>query len=335
MTDIEIRKNKILYYEVLEGRSKCLDPFDKNPLYIKHFGDIDTSRFEEYYIINYEQSILKGVPSDKEKNKYLIDEGLWSLNKDKDILLKEEALKELNEAKLRIHLLSKLNEINKNIENLEKEMFLLKGEKKELMGLTAETYAQNKMEYYYISNSFYIDELLTKKKFDEENFEIESMSQFNRYVDLHNNIVKKFNLSNLKNLAISDFIQGLMNLSENKAYNFFGKPISVLTYYQTTMFIYAKYYNTILSSPEARRLKDETRKNPEKLTDWYTSINNLNNKLKSSNIQDGMVFVPEATEEDLSHLNENAQKPPSALDKLAEQKGGKLDLQDLVKFFKK
>ena len=48
-----------------------------------------------------------------------------------------------------------------------------------------------------------------------------------------------------------------------------------------------------------------------------------------------MVFVPEATEEDLSHLNENAQKPPSALDKLAEQKGGKLDLQDLVKFFKK
>ena len=335
MIDLESKKNKILYYEIIEGRSKCLDPFDKGPLYIKHFGDIDSSKFEEYYIINYEQAISKGVPSEKEQIDYLIKEELWEAEKDKQILVKESSLKELNDLKTKAYLFSKINQINRDISKLEDEIYNLKSQKKELIGLTAEIYAQNKMEYYYIYNSFYIDDNLTRKKFEEENFEIENIKQFNQYVDLHNNVVQKFSLKNIKNLSLSDFIQGLVNLSENKAYNFFGKPVTLLTYYQTTMFIYAKYYNTILSTPEAKKLKDEIKNDADKLSDWYSTTNNLNNKLKSNNVKDGMVFVTDATEEDLSHLNQNSNTPPSSLDKLAQEKGGKLDLQDLVKFFKK
>lgn len=335
MTDLESKKHKILYYEIIEGRSKCLDPFDKEPLYIKHFGDIDTSRFEEYYTINYEQAIAKGLPSEKDQNQYLIKEGLWDISQDKDISIKEGALSDLNDLKSKTYLFSKLNKINRDISKLEDEIYKLKQSKKQLIGLTAESYAQNKMEYYYISSSFYIDDNLKNRKFDEENFEIENVRQFNEYVNLHNNTVQKFNLKNVKFLSISDFMQGLISLSENKAYNFFGKPITMLTYYQTTMFIYAKYYSSILSTPEARKLKADIKTDPEKLGDWYSTTNNLNNKLKSSNVKDGMVFVNDATEEDLAHLNENSDQKPSNLDKLAKEKGGELGLQDLVKFFKK
>jgi len=335
LTDIESKKVKILFYEIVEGKSQCLDPFTKDILYIKHFGEIDSSKFENYYLINYDQAVAKGLPTTKDQYDYLIKEGLWSEDKEKQFLLKKDNIKDLVKAKDRIYLSSKIEKINKDISKLEIELKLIEKEKSELMGLTAEIYARNKMEYHYIYNSFYIDEALKKQKFAEDNFDIESTSQFNKYVDLHNNTVEKFNIKNIQKLAISDFMQSMIGLSESKIHSFFGKPIIQLSFYQSSLFLYGKYFYNILSLPEAKRIKDETKQDPEKLMDWFLTSRNLKNKLQSSNIKEGMVFVNEATEEDLKGLNEGVDQKPSNLDKLAKEKGGQLGLQDLVKFFKK
>lgn len=335
MIDFNKKKSKILFYEIIEGRSKCLDPFDNKFLYIKHFGDLDSSRFEEFYFIHYDQAVNRGLPTEKEREKYLKEEGLWSESKDLILSNKTEELEKLNESKAKAYLISKINQNKKDIDRLEQEIKNIRKEKTDLIGLTAETYAQNKMEYNYIYNSFHTDETLKYKKFDSQDFEIESIGQFNKYVETHNKIMEKFNIKNIKYLALSEFFQNMLHLCENKAYYFFQKPLHDLTYYQTSLFSYGKYYSTVLSSSDMRKIKNEIKEDPDKLMEWYNTSKNLENKMMQNGPKEGMVFVNEATEEDLAHLNQDSPQQQSALDKLAKEKGGTLSLTDLAQFFKK
>lgn len=336
MRNLLEKKLKIVFHEMLAGKSQAFDELDSKNLYIKHYGDYDSSIFDQYYINFYNKAIDEGLPSEADKLKFLINEKVWSSENESKIEYLESKLNKLKELKNKTYLLSQLERLKKELVDIEFELTNLKNKKSQLLDFTAEKYADNKMEYYYILNSFYLDEDLKNRKFTEEADDIETFGQLNHYTRLHNQTLEKFKLQNIKRIAIASYSMSAMALSQNNAYYFFGKPIALLTYYQSTYFSYANYYEKISSNSEYKNVPEDIKKDVDKLIDFYSATSNLRSKVNQEKDVNGPVFVMDATEKDLDFLNKSKTKhDKSALDRLAEEHGGVLDLNQLANFYNK
>jgi len=328
LIDIEEKKLKALYFEICQGHSKLI--YNNKELYIKHFGDYNLGQFEEQYFIFLKKATDSGLPSQEDKLKLLIDQEHWSTQQENDLKYKKDKLERLEKIHKNLYLKNQVEKSRKDINQLKIDIEKIEKDRKELMGIYAELYAQNKLEYIYILNSFYKDPNLNEKYFNlEEQDEIDN-NLYYQYIILHNASIEKFDIKNIKKLSLSEFLQNAIYMAEQNAYYFFKKPIYLLTYYQFSLFNYGKFFASLLSSPEAKKLDLQTKKDPEKLIDWYNAL--INFKVKNPNSSGkGLNFVMGATEEDIDYLG---QEKRVDLNELAKSKGGVLNINDLAKLSK-
>jgi hypothetical protein len=327
LIDLADKKLKLLFFEICSGASKVSNK-DKQ-FYIKHFGDFDSGEFEEYFFENYEMAKKSGLPNLEEKEKFLIEQNYWTKDKNKELEYKTAKLNNLEKTQSKLFLKSHIDKNKKEIQELRSDVKELGDEKNELLGVSAETYSQNKLEYFYILNSFYKDKALKEKLFDFYNDDVDPNAYY-EYIVIHNKTIEKFNVDNIKSLAISSFFQNAISTSNENCYYLFNKPIYSLTYYQNSIFTYGKYFSNILAMPEARKLEDGIKNNPDKLIEWYTAFINFKNKNPSGSGK-GMSFVMGANKEDMEYLKQDSKMD---MNDIANAKGGKLDIQDLAKLSK-
>ena len=336
MNFLEEKKLKIIFKEVISGKTKVYDNLAKQQLYIKHYGDYSSVDLDEYYLNFYQKAIAEGLPTEKEKIQFLISEDLWSDKDDEKIKYYADKLNTLKDLKSKTYLLSQLDKLKKEISEISVELNTLKAKKIELLGYTAEKHTESKVEYYYILNSYFLDENLTDKRFKEDDNDIETFGQYNFYIKLHNLAISKYNIKNIKKVAVSYYMQSLLSLSKENAYYFFGKPVYSLTYYQSSLYSYGLFYDKISSSPEYSKVSQEVKDDPDKLIEYYSATSNLKRKVENNKDVKGPVFVMDATEKDLDFLNQNKTKHnQNSLDDLAKKQGGALNLEDLAKFYNK
>lgn len=336
MSPLEEKKLKIIFKEIISGKTKVYDSLEKKDLYIKHYGDYASASLDEYYLRFYQKAIIEGLPTEKEKTEFLIKENLWTIQDDEKIRYYSDRLNILKDLKSKTYLLSQLDKLKKETSEISVELSGLKNKKNELLGYTAEKYTDNKVEYYYILDSYYLDENLTDKRFKENDSDIETFGQYNYYIKLHNLAVSKFDIKNIKKIAVSYYMQNLLALSKENAYYFFGKPIYSLTYYQSSLYSYGLFYERMSSSSEYSKISQEIKDDPDKLIEYYSATSNLKKQVENNKDVKGPVFVMDATQKDLDFLNQNKTKhSQDSLDTLAKERGGTLNLQDLAKFYNK
>jgi hypothetical protein len=329
LIDLTEKKLKLLFFEICNGYSKLLDKDNKTYIYIKHFGEFTSGEFEEYFFEQYEIAKKKGLPTLAEKEKFLIDQDYWTKTQNEELKYKQEKLQKLEKSYADLFLKSHMDKAKKEITELRKNVKALEDEKKDLLGMHAETYAQNKLEYFYILNSFYKDKELKEKLFDFYNEDVDSNSYY-QYIVLHNKIIEKFNINHIKALGLSNSFQNIINVSDENCYYLFGKPIYHLTYYQNSIFTYGKYFSNILSMQEAKKLDTATKTNPDKLLEWYNALVNFKSKRPNSSGK-GMSFVMGANKEDMEYLKQDVKND---MNDIAKAQGGKLGIQELAKLSK-
>lgn len=328
MIDLEEKKNKLLFREICQGFSRV--DIDKEKVYIKHFGDFDFGHFEEEFFYFLEKAKRSGLPTYEEKLDILYKNKDWSKDYDADIEYKKSKIKRLEKIHSELFLKSQIERSRVEIKTLKEEVEKKEKEKKDIIGMYAESFAQNKLEYIYILNSLYKDPDLKENKFQLESDDVDR-NEYNKYILYHNKVIEKFNLLAIKKIAFAEFFQNLIGLAEQDAFYFYQKPIYKLTYYQMSIFSYGKFFYHALGLPEARKLDEDTKKDPEKLMDWYNATIMFKTKHKDSGT--GMSFVMGAQEGDLEYLNQT--NKGSQLDELAKSKGGTLNMTDLANFFRK
>lgn len=327
MINIADRKLKLIFFEICNRYSKILDK--DGPIYVKHYGEFDSGEFEEYFFEYYDKARKNGLPTYAEKEKLLISENYWTEEQEKELKYKTEKLEKLEKIHSGLFLKSHIDKSKKEIKDLKKEVLNLSNDKKELIGIYAESYAQNKVDFIYILNSFYKDKNLKVKLLDIENYDIDENIYY-KYILLHNKALEKFNIDNIKHLSLSEPFQNMINGSDANCYYLFNKPICNLSYYQMSIFSYGKFFHTVLGLPEAKKLDSETKKNPDKLIEWYNAFINFKNKNPNSSGK-GMNFVMGANKEDMEYLK---QETKSDVNEMAKAKGGALGIADLAKLSK-
>jgi hypothetical protein len=329
---LDKNKLRLLFIDILKGYS--LSYYKSNKLYFKHNTSFDSGEIDHLKQEFIEKAKRNGLPTESQKEEYLILENLWSKENNEKINKLKSDISTLRQTKSKLFKSDDINEFNRQIDQKKLELITLAAERKDLLGFTVEDYANKKINEYYMFNSLFKDKDLKDRYFSEQEFDELENKDISEVLEIYNNINKNFIENNLKKIALSSYYLSLFNLCDENAYNLYGKPIIYLTFYQMEVFGYARYFKNALSEAK-HKPSDEYYEDPDKLIEWLESSKNVEEVLsKNENNQkktEGAIAtsIVGAKKEDLAKIGKD--ENGISLHKEAQKKGGTLSMEDLMK----
>ena len=144
-----------IFRDIVRGYSLLINT--KTPYYAKHLTVQDQVDLDEIYSHHYKKAQNRGLPTEGEASLDLKEQGLWTEEEDKEIFQKELYIKNLIQTKKSLVLKSHIDKQNELIGQEQELLDKIQIKKKNLMGITCETYASAKVNYHYIIISIYLD----------------------------------------------------------------------------------------------------------------------------------------------------------------------------------
>jgi len=228
----EIYNIKNIYLEIIRGYSHN---FEKD-IYIKHLSDLERIKIIEKRNEIIEKTKLKGLKTEREALAYIISEGIWDENKEKEIaeleLKVEDNTKMANNLVVASQKEAVLKLVKKDKEQLEEK----KIQRENLIGFTVEKYADNKYINYYLYFCLFKDESLKQRYFSESEFEDLENDEISNYFRIYNETLSKFNEVNFKKIAVTPFFVNVVAMAYEDARLFLDKSVLEYTNYQLEIF---------------------------------------------------------------------------------------------------
>jgi len=315
----EIQFIKKIYRDILNGYTSF--NFKNKKIYFKHLKEIDFGKCNEVYIEHFRKSEAQGLLSTKNKLKILEENGDWSKSKDQKIEFLINEIDRLTQTKNKLIIKSQIQEFNQKINTLSEELKNLEAEKKNLLGLTAEGFAEKKSNEYILYLSLYLDEDLSKKVFqNEEEFEETDANDLAGYFFIYRDLILELSEKNLRKIAASPFFLNYYFLCSSNPFFYYGKSIISLTRYQLDLFTLGKHYENVLT--KTGKNPPEYIKTLDELVDWYDT-KNLGKITRQDKDQIGKTYIG-ASKEELKELTANSKD--EVVDLVEEAKKFKKDL---------
>ena len=321
---------KVTFSEILRGFSLVQSEYYKT-VRIKHFTNFDSAELDIKNRAFYKKAVNEGLPSRKERIDDLLEQEIWTEEKNKEILNTKSHIAGIENTKRKVFLQAHLDQANTDLKVQKTKLIELEHEKEQLIGFTAEAYASRRINEHYIYNALETEEggnLFTKEEFEELE-EIKLMS----LIGLYNKSVEKFQSNHLKNISVSGFFTNIFYLCENNAHVFFGKPLVNLSFYQLELFGYGRYYKSMIENSE-KKPPEHISEDPEKLVEWFESTKSAAETLEKSEAkagEHGATSLVGATKDDLKRLGLDNPGETISLAKKAAEKGGRLTMDDMMK----
>lgn len=262
-----------VYVDIVNGYSKTI--INKNTVYIKHFNIFSQIEIDEIRAEKLNLGLSKGLSTEKEKMASLKKKGIWTKQDDEDYISIKFELEGAKNTRKNMFLPSQIHDFDNLIKENEEKLRAKNHYKGELLGLTAEKYADKAASNFYICKSLFTDEKLQNSYLTTEYFNDIDDDELSEIINAYNEGIKYLEHDNIKKTALSTNFQTFYSLSNNNPYYLFGKFICSLTYYQTSLLSYAKYYSSILSEL-GNLINDKIKDDPDKLERFYLSTQNQN-----------------------------------------------------------
>ena len=311
-----------LYSDIIQGHTKA--SFGMKDVFIKHFTSIDQGIIDQKYIDFFDSAVKNGLPTFDIKLEQLKKNKVWTEEDENDISDKKFYIENLQKTKVKLRWFSEIENITKQIKEAEIELAEKLNYKNSLLDLTAENFAQKKVNEVYLFKSLFVDDQLERPLFTPEDFASLDGEEINDLSQVYNNSLKDFEPNNLKRVGLEPFFQNMYCLCDNNPFSFYGKPVVYLTFYQTEIFSYGRFFYNILSSdikPPEELLKD-----PDKLMDWYISSNNTKNIQDESKEGNTVIFGASSQDLKMAGISKAIDDPAT----LARRKGRSITAQDLL-----
>ena len=319
---------KLIFSEIIEGYSFVPSKLFGD-LKIKHINNFDAAKTDIKNHYYFEKAVSQGLEKREDKIDYLIKEKLWDPEKDKQAKRLEDMLKGMRKTKSKLFLQAQIDAINKDIEKNEIELNTILAEKETIIGFTAEEYAQRRINEYYMYISI-LDEN-GNRLFKEDEFQELDEEQVAEIMTVYSKNNEKFKAEVLKKIALADFFTNIFYLCDDNVFNFYGKPVINLTFYQIEIYSYGRYFKSLIQNSEDK-IPDHIVEDPDKLIEWAQSSKNVKEVLeKNSGEEAGASSIMGATKEDLAKAGVNQDQDVIDLSKKAEEQGGRLSMDDLMK----
>ena len=257
----EIENLKIIYKEIIEGYSLV------DGVFIKHLDEIENIEVVAHKLSLYEKYIKDGISSVEDKLKFLIESGQWTLEKEDEIVSLSQQIID-NESNLHNIISQQQGRIKKVIEALKIKKAQILIDKQNLLGQTANFFAERDSFNYLVYVSLYKD--LKNRMFDSytEFQELDDLELI-KYSQILEGVLEKITHQSIRQIACMPFFINPFSYSKENIYYFLGKPLSRLTHYQSSLLsLGSRNLNTLANIDveppeltEANKLDD--------ITVWY------------------------------------------------------------------
>ena len=323
ISDLPKEKLRLLFSDVL--REFCIIIYKGREVKAKHFTHFDIADFDIKYNEYYEEAIRNGAPTIEEREKILIEEGSWTLDRDKQIKDNCLFVSNMKETKAKLFRQAEIEQINNTIRETEKKIRLLEEEKGQLLQYTAESYASKRITEYQIFQSLFIGDI---PLFNNEERDLLSDQEVITIISSYNERFAIFNECNFKRIALSNFFLNSFYLCKDNPFTFYGKPIIKLTLFQVEIFGHAVYFKNILThapnKPPTHILED-----PDKLIDWYNATQSIKREIDKGKKSEDIIGLSRQDKELLGIQTQY--DPHKKLIELAKKKGSALDSNDILR----
>jgi len=321
---------KRIFKEIKNGFSeiKILENF----FYLKHISFDDQVDLELIYDKYFEEAKSKGVPEHNDVLKQLVEEKQWTQNQENKITQYEEMIQGFHTQKKNTFLKSEIERLNKEIEANTITLNDLKNTRASLFARTAESYAEDRVNDYYIIKCIYKDKKFSEPLYEEKDFDTIDSETLFEIIKQYNNAYRDITDNAIQRIVLQEFFNLYMPFCESPL-EFFNKSVSELSYNQLRLLIYARFYKNIFQQNE--NMPAEIRQDPDKIIDYINANENAKKlREKNSNKENRAESLVGATKEDLEFLNitKPGQKTLSLSDE-AKKKGGSLSMEDMLKIF--
>lgn len=326
---MERQELKLVFSEIVEGYSLTRSELFGD-LKIKHINNYDSAKTDIKNNYYFEKAVSQGLPKREEKLEYLIKEKLWDPEKDKEADRLKEMLKGMNRTKSKLFLQAQIDAIKKDIVDNEIKLSNILAEKESVIGFTAEEYANRRINEYYMHISILDEE--GKQLFGENEFDELEQDQVNDIMQVYEKNNRKFKAEILKKISLADFFTNIFYLCEDNVFNFYGKPVIDLTFYQIEIYSYGRYFKSIIQNSE-EKIPDHIVEDPDKLIEWAESSKNVKEVLEKSSgdAESGASSIMGATKQDLAKAGIDENQDVIDLSQKAQEKGGRLTMEDMMK----
>lgn len=304
----------------------------ENLFYLKHLSLEDQVDIDQIYDHYFDEAKSRGVPTNDETLKRLIEEKQWTPRQESLIKQEEDFIDNLNKQKKSLYLKSEITRVNTDIESAQKRLYDLKNTKAAFFNRTAESYAEERVNDYYILKCLYKNKSLTIEAFQESEFDNIDSETLTCIIKQYSEVYKNINDNTIQYLVLQDFFNLYMPFAENPT-EFFGKSVCELTYNQVKLLIYARFFKNVFQQNE--KMPQEIKNDPDKIIDYVNANENAKKVIEDKNNKENQASsIVGATSEDLEYvgLKAKGQKTLSLSDE-AKKKGGSLSMEDMMKIF--
>lgn len=283
----EIYDIKNIFYEIIKGYS-C--DYAEN-LFIKHFTEL-----EKIEIIKKRQEILarakiKGLRTQREVLAFLASEKIWTQDNEDSIAELELSIQDNSKMLERLVFDNKKQSLAAAIKGMEVKLSALKEKRSEMVGLTAEKYADEKYLNYFLFFAFYKDESITEKYFSKQDFDDLEDEEIEKYFLIYSNNLKKFNDENFKKVAVTPVFLNLSGFAYEDSSLFLGKNVMQYTTYQFEIFNLLKRNMRVISEASSDIISIHSQTKYSDLIRWYNDQSDaieLRNKKASGRSEGGI-----------------------------------------------
>jgi hypothetical protein len=330
MEQSQQNKYKKAFRDIKNGFSeiKVLENF----FYLKHLSLEDQVDIDQIYDHYFDEAKSRGVPTNDETLKRLIEEKQWSTKQESLIKQEEDFIDNLNKQKKVLYLKSEIQRVNADIESGQKRLYDLKNTKASFFNRTAESYAEERVNDFYILKCLYKDKSLSKPAFEENQFDNIDSETLTCIIKQYSEVYKNINDNTIQYLVLQDFFNLYMPFAENPT-EFFGKSVCELTYNQVKLLIYSRFFKNVFQQND--KMPQDIKNDPDKIIDYVNANENAKKVIENKNNKENQASsIVGATSEDLEYvgLKAKGQKTLSLADE-AKKKGGSLSMDDMMKIF--
>jgi hypothetical protein len=238
--------------------------------FFKHHSYFDRILLKERYKKGIQIAKSDGIKTESEYLDFYIDRGWWSISKEDEIRTLTSFIDSLKKSREKLILPSQKDQISKTIDEEQEKLNSILSEKKSIIPITAEEYADKYYNRFYLHYSLFKDPEFKVFLADNEDYFVEIEDDM--YNDAWGKVldaVNFFKVDSLKYVAASGFFQNLLILigKEMSIMDFYGKPVCDLTINQTDLFSYASSYRRAINNA-TEQIPEYILNDPVNLIDW-------------------------------------------------------------------
>ena len=313
--------------EAFDGYTEAT--LDDRLVYIRHINIRDQRYLQKYHDRYKEIALSKGVESREDRQKRVIEDGIWTHEEDQKIESLQFEIENLKKTVKSIFLPSQQDEIRKTLEERRTEVADLLIKKQEVIGKTADDYAVSRSSDEMLRFCLFKDCNLTERLYTEEEFAELEVWQIAKINDVQNSMSQRLSETSLQEAVLRPFFGIYLSLCENPA-EFYGKPVVDLSVYQLKTVLFGKMFFNIFQ--QTQDIPDNIRDNPEKLMAFAETQRNKDSGAGTGGLKDdaSASAIFGATKEDMQALNLKGGANVSLREEAAKH-GGKLNMQQMMR----